>query len=123
MADEFLPDPSAVAAILRARTYVADGQLEGEWSDETRPTKEQVEDLIPRAYSEVSARIGQDIDESSRYFKWAATIVAIRTAMWVELSYFPEQADEDRETVYKELKDLFEEELGRLIAALPDTSS
>jgi hypothetical protein len=123
MSNEYLPEPSDVASILRARTYNDESKLEGEFSDETRPTTDQVEALIARSYVEVTGRVGQDIAEDDRFFGFAQNIVAIRAAMWVELSYFPEQADEDRSTVYKELKELYAEELGILIDALPDTDS
>lgn len=123
MSDEYLPEPSDVSAILRARTYDDESKEEGEFSSETRPTAVQVEGLIARSYVEVAGRVGQDIAEDSRFFGFAKNIVAIRAAMWVELSYFPEQADEDRATVYKELKELYAEELGTLIEALPDSTS
>jgi hypothetical protein len=123
MSDEYLPEASDVASILRARTYNDESKLEGEWSTETRPTLDQVIALIQRSYVEVAARVGQVIEEESPYFDYAKNVVAIRAAMWVELSYFPEQSDEDRDTVYKELKELYAEELGNLIASLPDSTS
>lgn len=120
---EYLPVPSDVAALLRARTYLDNGEQEGEFTTETRPTTAQVVLMIAQAYGEVSARVGQDIEEASRLFAYARSIVALRAAMAIELSYFPEQADEDRDTLYKELRTLYEEGLMFLINALPDTES
>jgi hypothetical protein len=118
----FLPEPADVAAFLRARTYLDSGEQEGEFTADTRPTFVQVETLINQAANEVSARLGQEVeDDALRAF--ARNIVAIRAAMMIELSYFPEQADEDATTVYKELKSLYESELANLIEALPDTAS
>jgi hypothetical protein len=119
----YSPEPSDVAALLRARTFDDSAEQEGEFSASTRPTATQVETLIELAYGEVSARLGQDIEEDSRLFPFARNVVALRAAMAVELSYFPEQNDEDRSTVYKELKALYEEGLAFLINALPDTAA
>lgn len=118
----FLPEPADVAAFLRARTYLDDGEQEGEFTTQTRPTFVQVEALINQAANEVAARLGQDV-EDDRLRAFARNIVAIRAAMMIELSYFPEQADEDATTVYKELKALYEDELQSLIDSLPDTAS
>jgi hypothetical protein len=118
----FLPEPSDVASFLRARTYNDESQQEGEFSEDTRPTEAQVATLINASANEVAARLGQEVeDETLRAY--ARNVVALRTAMTVELSYFPEQNDEDRSTIYKELKALYEEGLAFLINALPDTES
>jgi phage gpG-like protein len=99
-----------VAAILRARTYVDSGEVEGIFNEETRPTATQVNVLIVKAGNEVRARIGTDDIPTEDLRAYARNVVAIRAAMWVELSYFPEQADEDATTTYKELRELYEEE-------------
>jgi hypothetical protein len=118
----FLPEPSDIASLLRARTYLDSGEQEGEFTEETRPTEAQVATLINSAANEVAARLGQEIEDET-IKAYARNIVAIRTAMSIELSYFPEQADEDATTVYKELKSLYESELANLLDMLPDTSA
>lgn len=112
-----------VAAILRARTYGQSSELEGQFTTETRPTAAQVGVLIVKAANEVRARIGTADLPSEELRDYARDIVATRAAMAVELSYFPEQADEDRTTVYKELERRYEEGLAFLVNALPDTAA
>jgi hypothetical protein len=118
---EFLPDPLDVASVLTARTYLESGEEAREFTTETRPTEGQVQTLIYQAGNEVAAKLGQEIaDDTLRAY--ARELVAIRAAMGVELSYFPEQANSE-DAVYDQLKDLYESGLDALIDALPDTSS
>lgn len=114
---------SDVAALLRARTFNDEADQEGEFTADTRPTAAQVAATIRTSYDEVVARLGQEVDEEDELYPFVRNVVALRAAMAIELSYFPEQADEDRETIYKELKALYDEGLSFLISALPDTGS
>lgn len=118
---------SDVAVILRARTY-ADGGGETESGEEvgtfdatTRPTGDQVGELIEQAAKEVRARIGQDVEDAD-LLAFAKDVVALRAAMGVELSYIPEQTDPDY-SVYEKLKDLYEQGLASLTESLPDSAS
>ncbi len=119
--------PSDVAVLLRARTY-ADGSGEseagdevGEFTEATKPTGDQVREMIQQGATEVRARIGHEpTDEALTSF--AEGVVALRAAMTVELSYRPEQADPD-DSIYDKLKELYEEGLAALTAALPDSAS
>jgi len=117
----FLPDPIDVAALLTARTFLDSGDEAGQFTAETRPTEGQVQTLINQAGNEVSAKVGQDI-EDDRQRAYARELIAIRAAMGVELSYFPEQANAE-DSVYDQLKALYESGIASLVDALPDTSS
>ena len=98
----YLPTPTDVARLLRARTKDAHGTELGDWSDETRPTTEEVADLIDQAVGPVLARIGRlqaPVDEPERYsnvIPAARHLVALGAAMLVEKSYFPEQVLSER---------------------------
>lgn len=94
------PTTQDVAALLRTRTKDLTGTEVGEFTADTRPTTDQAQDAIAQAYAEVTGRIGLDIAE--RWIDAARAQIAIRAAMWIELSYFPEQVRSDR-SVYQEL--------------------
>jgi hypothetical protein len=110
-----------VATILRARTQALNTES-GAWDENTRPTKGQVQVLIGQAVNEIAARLGTDELATDDLRAYARELVAIRAAMAVELSYFPEQTDTDQ-SAYDHLRELFETGLKALIDALPDTSS
>jgi hypothetical protein len=99
-----LPTPDDVAALLRARTKDADGHELGVFTDTTRPTADQVDELIALAYGDVSSQTGAYLDD--RTAPAAQSMVALRAAMFVELSYFPEQVRSDR-SAYPEYERLY----------------
>jgi hypothetical protein len=94
------PTPDDVATILRARTKDLTGTELGTFTADTRPTDTEVARIIDLAYAEVTGRCGLYIGSSCA--AGAKSLVVIRAAAWVELSYFPEQVRSDR-SVYAEL--------------------
>ena len=94
------PTIDDVAALLRARTKDLNGNELGTFTPDTRPTGTEVERLIDMAYAEVAGSVGSVVYDPCA--KSATALVAVRAAMWVELSYFPEQVRSDR-SVYAEL--------------------
>lgn len=110
-----LPFPTAtdVAALLRARTKDLTGQEIGTFDTNTRPTGDEVDVLIQLAYAEVTNQSGVRL--AAPCAGGATALITIRAAMWVELSYFPEQVRSDR-SVYQELADQYTAGLPRLIA-------
>lgn len=98
----YLPTPTDVARLLRARTKDANGVELGDWSDQTRPTDTEVADLIDQALGPVLARIGfleapvEDPDAYAAVIPAARHLVTLGAAMLVEKSYFPEQVASDR---------------------------
>jgi hypothetical protein len=117
----FLPDPEDVSAVLVARTFNSGSHEEGEFSATTRPTEGQVQTLINQAGNEVAARLGQEIEDDTLR-AYARELIALRAAMGVELSFFPEQTNTEQ-SAYEHLVDLYEKGLASLIDALPDTAS
>lgn len=113
----YLPTTADVAALLRARTKDINGAELGVFDSTTRPTVGEVEAAIDMAAAEVTGRVGTQI--ADRWLDAMRALIAIRAAMWVELSYFPEQIRSDR-SVYQELSTQFEQGIASLQAALSD---
>jgi hypothetical protein len=98
------PTTADVAAILRARTKDLTGVEVGDFTADTRPTHDEVQRLIGQAYAEVTGQSGSYLHP--RCAGAATALIVIRAAMWVKLSYFPEQVRSDR-SVYQELADQY----------------
>ncbi len=114
--------PTAVAAILRARTKSAYGQEEGQWGTNTRPTLAQVTELCTMATARVAARLGarEDRDLCNAALKESAKAMAVvRAAMYVEMSYSPDDIDNDR-SPYDRLKEDWDEGMAELAEAVAE---
>lgn len=109
--EDWAPTVAAVGAILRSRTKDNAGNELGTFTDQTRPTGEEVGELIGTATNDVAAEVGADIVSARR--PYAASVAALGTALQVELTYFPEQVALGR-SPYAELKKLYDERLKRL---------
>jgi hypothetical protein len=84
----YRPTLADLGGIMRARTRNGSGDELGTFTEDTRPTAEEAEGLIDRALGLVSPRLG-DVPESATNL--APSIVALRAAMFVETSYYPEE--------------------------------
>lgn len=104
------PSVDAVAALLRARTKDDSNNEVGTFNDGTRPTAAQVESLIDHATRTVLAAVPIGAP-AAEYGDAVRALAAIRAAMLVELSYFPEQISGDN-SAYAELKRLYDDGLG-----------
>lgn len=106
---DYTPTNAQVAALMRTRTKTRLTGEQGEFTADTRPTDDQVEEIIGAALQEVSTFIGDDIPEE--VWTRAATLTSYKAAMLIELSYFPEQVKTDRspydayERMYNKLLD------------------
>lgn len=110
------PTVDELSALLRARTY-SNGQQEGVFNSETRPTASQVADLISMAAGYVLGRTGADVPDDLLPAVRYAT--ALRAAMLIEMSYWPEQANETG-SLYDMLSSTFDTHLAGLIDSLAD---
>lgn len=90
-----LPTVDAVAALLRARTKDDLGN-EGEFTGRTRPTYEEVQTLIGMARDDVVVEVGVEADVPERWRSSVRTLITLRAAMLVELTYFPEQIENNK---------------------------
>lgn len=114
MAD-WSPDLEDVGALVRVRTKPIDGQTAtGTFTSNTRPTDQQVEQLIIQAVGYVEAAIGTLAED---LYDRAEHVAAIYAAMLVELSYFPEQVNTDQ-SPYEKLKELFDGAMSGLLGAV-----
>lgn len=126
------PTVEAVGALLRARTKTTDGVEAGTFTSTTRPTAEQVTELIQTATSDVLGAVeehsvvisdGTTVIEEYAYSAASGSAV-VKAAMLVELSYFPEQVATGR-SPYDQLKELYDQRLShlrRLLGAAADGS-
>jgi hypothetical protein len=101
----FIPSVDDVGAILRTRTKDNFGNELGTFTEDTRPTDQQCLTLIGQAYDDVVGVIDDDIPETS--FRDARSAIALRAAMLVELSFWPDQVPLGR-SPYAQLKELFD---------------
>jgi LPS O-antigen subunit length determinant protein (WzzB/FepE family) len=108
-ASDYTPTLEQVAALIRARTRDSGGQETGTFSADTEPTADEVNDVIAQALSDVEDDIGSDIPEPA--LDGAKRLAALRTAMLVELTFFPEQLEAGTNNQYDRLKTLYDEKL------------
>jgi hypothetical protein len=109
-----LPDVAAVGAILRARTQDGNDQELGTFDETTRPTAAEVEVLLKQAGTVVYGAVGDPASltcaSADMIRDGIAYWISLLTAMLVELSYFPEQIDEER-SAYQHYKDLWDNDV------------
>lgn len=112
MAFSWAPDLAEVGALLLSRTKsLTNTQELGTFTDDTRPSAEHVQALINRSAREVAGAVQADIP--AEFDEDAANLAALRTALWIELSFFPEQIDNGN-SPYAEYKVLYTEGLAAL---------
>lgn len=114
------PTVAQVAAILRARTRgisSRDASVAGEhgtFDTTTRPTFAQVEELITLAVSELTGMLGGRAPCTDQLMLSAATAVAYRAAALCEISYFPEQTNDDQ-SAFKALQAMWKDSAAIII--------
>lgn len=114
----YTPAVADVGALLRARTSVVqDGEdVElGTFTSATRPTGDEVLQLIAQAEADVVMRVGASVPTA--LVPAARSIVAKRAAVLVEQSYFPEQAG-SADSITLSLRLQFEDQIEKLVAAV-----
>jgi len=106
--------PDSVAALLRARTKDSNGQELGHWTQDTRPTLEQVEEQLDMARTLTELDVGV-IPDTCR--KGAEAVIAFHAALLIEKSYWPEQVQSER-SAYQQLSDEYERYRQALVACV-----
>jgi hypothetical protein len=99
------PTVDDVAALIRARTKDASANEVGTFTDKTRPTDAEVEQLITNGCAKVASVVGWDIPVDAN--AEGSHLAAIWAACEVELSYWPEQARSER-SPYAQLLAMYE---------------
>lgn len=113
-----IPTVEEIASYLHARTVsLTTGEELGTFTtDDTRPTEGQVGLLIADAVATVAGRAGT-ATIGALAAPIARSAIALRTALLVELGYFPESTTADDST-YANLRALYDEAIAGMIAAL-----
>jgi hypothetical protein len=107
--------PEDVAALLTARTKDKDGNEVGTWTEDTRPTAEQVAVRIDIARSLVLKEAGGLIPEEC--LEGAESAVALKAAMITEAAFWPEQTESNQST-FQRLQTLYEQAYDGLLACV-----
>lgn len=114
---DLAPTVSDVARLLRARTKDTVGNELGDFTDETRPTADEVAALIEQARGLVGLSLPADVGDE--FVGVATSLIALRAAMLVELTYFPEQVASGR-SAYEQYRQMFDDAIVGIRARLPD---
>jgi len=101
---EAVPSSTDVANLIIARTKDRMGNEVGDWTADTRPTYVKVSEIIVQAAQDISMYIDTDIPAEAYGIVHEA--IALRAAMIIERSYYPEQISNNR-SPYQQLKEDF----------------
>lgn len=112
---EWITTVDDVASHVRARTKNHLGDEVGTFNDDTRPTEAAVQTLIDTSAGHVAIQIGTAEPCTETLAVQAQEMTALYAAMKVELTYFPEQIQNNR-SPYPQLKELYDEGIGGLKA-------
>lgn len=116
---DWTPSPSDVGAVLRARTKDKLGNELGTFTDDTRPTDEQVVEIIETSVADIEGQVHtvpEDLQPLAR------RVAALGAACDVELTHFQEQINTNR-SPYEQLKKRYDELLKRLVSEANDQNS
>lgn len=124
----YRPSADQVADILQARTYsgakpdpddpmkvIAGGELQGHFTDGTRPTADECERHISAVCPDVDRLLGTVPGEMLDHARRAT---ALKAAAEIERSYIPEQSEEASATLYQTLRISAKEDLESLAGNL-----
>jgi len=114
----YVPSVSQVGSLLRSRTKDASGNVLGTFTASTSPTYDEAFEMIASAVGTLSLRIGDSIPD--KLTDEARRLAALRAAMLIELTFFPEQVSTGR-SPYAEYKALWEEGYGDGTGKKPGT--
>lgn len=113
---DYRPTVDEVGKRLAARTMEAEtGTRVGTFNAQTRPTGEEVHDLIDDALTVVGAAVGVDLD--AEYVPMARAAAIAYTCMSIELSYYPEST-ESGDSAFRALKERFTQQVEYITEAL-----
>src|SRR5262245_1252659 len=107
--DAWAPTPDEVAALMRARTKDSSGVEKGHWTSKTRPTLNEVMQIIKGASDDVADRFG-DVSALPTIWDLLSEGIKFEAAMQIELSYFPEQVVTGR-SPFEQYRELFNDKM------------
>lgn len=106
------PTVDDVAALIRARTKDASMNELGTFTDKTRPTDAEVEQLITNGCAKVATLVGWTLPADAEHE--AQHLAALWTACEIELGYWPEQVRSER-SPFAQLLAMFEYDVGPFV--------
>lgn len=115
----YRPALADLGAIMRARTKDNDQVELGTFTADTRPTGVEADLMIDQASALVATRLGS---VPRRLGDLARAIVALRAAMYVEVSYYPEDTDTDQ-SAYARYREQYNDAIAAYDAALEGGAS
>lgn len=123
--EDWTPTVAEVAAHIRARTKIAGGREVGTFQDEsttgandqTRPNATQAEVMIANAVRSVLGK-AKGVEPCTDELKTSAkNLVALRAAMAIEASFYPEQTRTDRSN-FAQLRMMYTDDLPGFLEGL-----
>lgn len=111
------PEVLEVADHVMSRLKAPGGQYQSTFNSLTMPKVSQIERLITKAQSEVTARVGPEAGLTDPQRRRVRSLIALYAAMLVELNFFPEQIETNR-SPYNQLRDLYDSGLNGLTEAI-----
>lgn len=124
---DYTPNVEDVGQIDMSRTVNDVGSETGTFTDPdqdgrggTRPTQQQVLQLIERACNDVAPFLGTDIPVDLQ--DDAKQLVALRAAMWLELTFFGTEVAQAR-SPYAQYKEMYDAQLIALKTAIQSQES
>ena len=112
---EWTPSLQDVGHVVLSRTRDSNGNVLGTFTDATQPTDDEVRILIDKAMADMIPLIGTDIPDE--LIPEAQHIASIRTAMYIEITFYANEVATNR-SVYPELKVLYDEKIASLSKAV-----
>lgn len=107
---DYRPDLTKVSNLIRTRLKDGNGNVLGRFTPMTQPTSGQALEVIGTAMNELSISVGDKIPDD--LITEASELAAIRTAMLLELTYFPEQVKDGR-SPYEQWRVMYEGQDGK----------
>lgn len=114
---DYIPDVASVGALLRARTRDTNGAEVGTFTEQTRPTGDQVLSIVRTATTDLASAVGPDLEP--QWHGAAQQLAVYRAAALIELSFYPEQVATGR-SPYAQYLALYESSLAALRTAIED---
>lgn len=117
MSIDITPTVDQVGTVLRARTADANGNELGTFTEDTRPTDDEVTSYIEDAVAELTVRLPDELTETQQAF--GKRLAAIRAAMFVEISLHPD-SDANDGSAYARLEKIFDSGWAALSGRIED---
>ncbi len=121
-ADPIAPSLTDVAALIHARTKDSFDNWKGTFTEDTQPTAVQAQALIDRSAKVVSLELGVPHSKMGSLLEQAKSVVAIRAAWQIEVSFFPNQVDSG-DSAADHLRQMYEADVASLAAAARDNQA